>query len=518
MALTRPNISQITTGKQTLDARLSQLAAPTPLSGFHRSVLCELAIADALTTAACTTYTYTTLYPQAIAFDQDTGDIFILRSPVGSMIANTWSWVSVYDGTTFAHKTLFAITNCSPARETLVVKDVGGAKTLFLVDGTSNVLYSLDVSTLPDPQDELTATTTSVSAYIQNNYNHDAGVWLITPPGTFKGLSRKNRLRLYDDGLSSVLGEVVVPLDVAGDFGAFSEHLPKAQGFCPWQGGYAWGCGGDYNSLGGSDPGRTDKQQGIILTSAHGDVVGTWLCKPDKLLEKFRAATGRSGLTVCENEGVATYRGDLYALWSTVNPGTGNNAPAYGNYGILVTKEFSNDEERFDCSDAASTYRAVDVTRIQTEVQQSLSSTLPSPADGTQLDSFADVVAMMRGLGLSRFVMDGVGQTNMTDLNGAAVDLNGNTYIEFVNLNGSSFQITVEAANPLRCRKWQLTSNGTVQAEMVHPRRWLMTGTGSPESSVTAPPGTLYLNLSGGAGTTLYVKESGTGSTGWVAK
>ena len=43
-------------------------------------------------------------------------------------------------------------------------------------------------------------------------------------------------------------------------------------------------------------------------------------------------------------------------------------------------------------------------------------------------------------------------------------------------------------------------------------------GSGTPESVVTAPPGTLYCNDSGGAATTLYVKESGTGSTGWVAK
>lgn len=43
-------------------------------------------------------------------------------------------------------------------------------------------------------------------------------------------------------------------------------------------------------------------------------------------------------------------------------------------------------------------------------------------------------------------------------------------------------------------------------------------GSGSPEGVVTAPPGSIYRNTSGGAGTTLYVKESGTGNTGWVAK
>lgn len=46
----------------------------------------------------------------------------------------------------------------------------------------------------------------------------------------------------------------------------------------------------------------------------------------------------------------------------------------------------------------------------------------------------------------------------------------------------------------------------------------LFWGTGSPESAVTATVGALYLRTDGGTGTTLYVKESGTGNTGWVAK
>lgn len=46
----------------------------------------------------------------------------------------------------------------------------------------------------------------------------------------------------------------------------------------------------------------------------------------------------------------------------------------------------------------------------------------------------------------------------------------------------------------------------------------VLSGTGSPEGVVTATPGTLYTNDSGGGGTTLYVKETGVGNTGWVAK
>lgn len=46
----------------------------------------------------------------------------------------------------------------------------------------------------------------------------------------------------------------------------------------------------------------------------------------------------------------------------------------------------------------------------------------------------------------------------------------------------------------------------------------VMTGTGSPQGVHTASPGGLYVDLNGGAGATLWVKESGTGNTGWVAK
>lgn len=46
----------------------------------------------------------------------------------------------------------------------------------------------------------------------------------------------------------------------------------------------------------------------------------------------------------------------------------------------------------------------------------------------------------------------------------------------------------------------------------------ISTGSGSPEGVVTAPIGSLYTNSSGGASTTLYVKTSGTGNTGWTAK
>lgn len=72
-----------------------------------------------------------------------------------------------------------------------------------------------------------------------------------------------------------------------------------------------------------------------------------------------------------------------------------------------------------------------------------------------------------------------------------------------------------------------LTTSGAVTfARSINPAGFAMnkanliwlTGTGTPEAVVTADVGSLFTRTNGGAGTTLYVKETGTGNTGWVAK
>lgn len=53
-----------------------------------------------------------------------------------------------------------------------------------------------------------------------------------------------------------------------------------------------------------------------------------------------------------------------------------------------------------------------------------------------------------------------------------------------------------------------LTNTGPIE-------KW---GTGTPEGVLAAPVGSVFHRTDGGAGTCLYIKESGTGNTGWVAK
>lgn len=72
----------------------------------------------------------------------------------------------------------------------------------------------------------------------------------------------------------------------------------------------------------------------------------------------------------------------------------------------------------------------------------------------------------------------------------------------------------LSAGNAQLWSSYQMALDGTVSSPAV---TWTP-GTGSPEGVVTANVGSLYSRTDGGAGTSLYVKESGTGNTGWVAK
>lgn len=55
-------------------------------------------------------------------------------------------------------------------------------------------------------------------------------------------------------------------------------------------------------------------------------------------------------------------------------------------------------------------------------------------------------------------------------------------------------------------------------AELYELEALRFVGTGSPEGVVKAPVGSTFQRTDGGAVTTLWVKESGVGNTGWVAK
>jgi hypothetical protein len=76
-------------------------------------------------------------------------------------------------------------------------------------------------------------------------------------------------------------------------------------------------------------------------------------------------------------------------------------------------------------------------------------------------------------------------------------------YLEFTNATTPKVEFLLGAALP------RVRLNGTSE---------IISGSGTPEGVVTSPVGSMFLRTNGGAGSTLYIKESGTGNTGWVAK
>jgi hypothetical protein len=78
-----------------------------------------------------------------------------------------------------------------------------------------------------------------------------------------------------------------------------------------------------------------------------------------------------------------------------------------------------------------------------------------------------------------------------------------------------SYDIGASGAN--RPRRIYLATEAVAPQYIVGSATKIVTGTGSPESAVTAPQGSLFLRTDGGSGTTLYEKASGSGNTGWVA-
>lgn len=81
-------------------------------------------------------------------------------------------------------------------------------------------------------------------------------------------------------------------------------------------------------------------------------------------------------------------------------------------------------------------------------------------------------------------------------------------------------RLSISAASGTNVIKPEAAGTGTASVVEYHTTSGgvrLMSGSGSPEGVVSAPIGTIYQRTDGGTNTSGYLKESGTGNTGWVA-
>jgi len=84
--------------------------------------------------------------------------------------------------------------------------------------------------------------------------------------------------------------------------------------------------------------------------------------------------------------------------------------------------------------------------------------------------------------------------------------------IDFTEFNTNSLN-SPDAINQLNQILRTIANNVAGDTESVR----IYSGYGTPEGNITAGIGSMYMRLDGGANTSVYRKESGTGNTGWVA-
>lgn len=81
------------------------------------------------------------------------------------------------------------------------------------------------------------------------------------------------------------------------------------------------------------------------------------------------------------------------------------------------------------------------------------------------------------------------------------------------------YGIPTNGTSPSRIGMWTGDGNLSTIGTIATGNATIHSGTGNPNNNVVGNVGDLFLRTDGGAGTTLYVKESGNGNnTGWVAK
>jgi hypothetical protein len=81
-----------------------------------------------------------------------------------------------------------------------------------------------------------------------------------------------------------------------------------------------------------------------------------------------------------------------------------------------------------------------------------------------------------------------------------------------VDNSGSTSNVIMDAY----LNSWRFGTAATLQFGLAGPS--IRAGSGTPEGVVAAAVGSIYFRTNGTTGTSFYVKEAGTGNTGWIAK
>lgn len=233
---------------------------------------------------------------------------------------------------------------------------------------------------------------------------------------------------------------------------------------------------------------------GILLHFVKGaSLSGNWIRADNQIGLYIRNS---NGISVTGNQFDCTSGSTNATEYMTIEMESGHNSNAIVVEGNIF--RFNGGKNITHCikivGDAAA--RRLQASSIQFNYfgDESISSTM------TCTNAINVVQALLQGTSICKNVF--YAETNATITTCFRTDANC-SFVDF-HFNGNQFQ----------------TNGGTITNQRVIAALTFPTqhyGTGTPEAAVTAYIGSTYARLDGGAGTSQYKKESGTGNTGWVA-
>lgn len=487
-------------------------------------------------------------YPNSMCIDEVDDEVYFTTNPP--------CWVSVYDFHTRQIKTTFKLEE-GASSGTVIYRKEGRkflvARCITGVNNTKAAFY--DITTPPTPLSTVYADHFSTFS-IGHSHTIRGDYLYTTMRGSIKGngVNQRNIIEVFDLRTDALSGRLILDPAKTGFANESITTFPKMQGF-DVMGGYllvANGNGG-YNQTTDQTV-NPSRMQGYRVLASDGSTVAEAFFDPKSMGDKMISLGYRYQYNECE--GIHFAYGRIYTMYALA----GMYGEGKEEQGFMLFEEMSEAPDAIDFSDCAA-FVPSNLTRFYNSTYPRASyldgttQTFTSMYDGSEITSVAGLFEMMYQLQMDSLTIStrGTALANGLGANLAASGMlrlynQDNEYFlaELINYTGNSAGYNVYAVrtgenaytfsrnNPdywdgslvprevgtqdlgAGVRVWNNVFGnrfGPTSARMI---QW---GSGNPNGVVAASYGSVFFNTGGGAGETMWVKETGGATnTGWVAK
>lgn len=484
-------------------------------------------------------------FPNSMVIDDQEDEVFF--------ITNSPWWVQVYDFHTREIKTVFKLSTGGSEGASIYRKD---GRRYLVRRGQTQFMEMFDITDLPAPMSTVAPASTSTFK-VGTNFAVRGDYLYTTMHGRAKGnnIYQRNIIDVIDLRTSERVSRLILDPAKTGFSNQQITTFPKMQGF-DVMGGYlllANGSGG-YNHTTDTAV-NPSRMQGFRVLASDGSIVAECFFDPKSMGDKLLSLGYRYQYQECE--GMQFAYGRIYSMFAVA----GKEGAGADQEGWMLFEEMSEAPDAIDFSDCAafvpsSTQRYYSSTYpCDVDTGDNTTQTFKSMYDGSQITSVAGFFEMMYQLQMDSLTISTRGTTLNNGL-GASLAASGilrlynqdNEYFlaELINYTGNTAGYNVYAVrtgenaytftrnNPdywdgnlaprevgtqdlgVGVRVWNNVFGNRFGPSSTRMIQW---GSGNPNGVVAASYGAVFFNTGGGAGETMWVKETGGGTnTGWVAK